>query len=66
VPGPIETGMLDRFTGGEAGKAWMTEQVPARHLGHVDEIAVAIVFVAIGKATCMTGQSISVAGGITA
>ena len=66
APGPIQTGMLDRFTGGDAGKAWMTEQVPAKRLGHVDEIAAAIVFVAIGKATYMTGQSISVDGGVTA
>ena len=65
APGPIQTGMLDRFTGGDAGKAWLTEQVPAKRLGHVDEIAAAIVFVATGKATYMTGQSISVDGGIT-
>jgi NAD(P)-dependent dehydrogenase (short-subunit alcohol dehydrogenase family) len=66
APGPIETGMLDRFTGGAEGKAWMTGQVPAKRLGHVDEIAAAIVFAAIGKATFMTGQSISVDGGVTA
>jgi hypothetical protein len=29
-------------------------------------ISAAIVFVAIGKATCMTGQSISVDGGVSA
>jgi NAD(P)-dependent dehydrogenase (short-subunit alcohol dehydrogenase family) len=66
APGPIETGMLERFTGDAAGKAWMTEQVPARRLGQADEIAAAIVFVAIGKATFMTGQSLSVDGGVTA
>ncbi len=66
APGPIETGMLDRFTGGAEGKAWLTDQVPAKRLGHVDEIAAAIVFAAIGKATFMTGQSISVDGGVTA
>jgi NAD(P)-dependent dehydrogenase (short-subunit alcohol dehydrogenase family) len=66
APGPIETGMLDRFTGGAEGKAWMTGQVPAKRLGRVDEIAAAIVFAAIGKATFMTGQSISVDGGVTA
>ena len=66
APGPIETGMLDRFTGGAEGRAWLTEQVPAKRLGHVDEIAAAVVFVAIGKAGYMTGQSISVDGGVTA
>ena len=66
APGPIQTGMLDRFTGGAEGKAWLTDQVPAKRLGHVDEIAAAIVFAAIGNATYMTGQSISVDGGVTA
>ena len=66
APGPIQTGMLDRFTGGAEGKAWLTDQVPAKRQGHVDEIAAAIVFAAIGNATYMTGQSISVDGGITA
>ena len=41
APGPIQTGMLDRFTGGAEGKAWLTDQVPAKRLGHVDEIAAA-------------------------
>jgi NAD(P)-dependent dehydrogenase (short-subunit alcohol dehydrogenase family) len=66
APGPVETGMLDRFTGGAEGKAWLTAQVPARRLGHVDEIAAAVVFVAIGKSAFITGQSISVDGGVTA
>lgn len=65
APGPIDTGMLDRFTGREAGKAWMIDQVPVKRLGVADEIAAAIVFVAIGKATFMTGQSLSVDGGVT-
>lgn len=66
APGPVETGMLDRFTGGAEGKAWLTSQVPARRLGHVDEIAAAVVFVAIGKSAFLTGQSLSVDGGVTA
>lgn len=66
APGPVETGMLDRFTGGAEGRAWLTAQVPARRLGHVDEIAAAVVFVALGKSAFLTGQSISVDGGVTA
>jgi NAD(P)-dependent dehydrogenase (short-subunit alcohol dehydrogenase family) len=66
APGPIETGMLDRFTGGDAGKTWMADQMPMKRLGVVDEIAAAIVFVAIGKASYMTGVSLSVDGGATA
>ncbi len=66
APGPIDTGMLDRFTGGEAGKAHIATEVPMKRLGVVDEIAQAIVFVAIGKASYMTGHSLSVDGGATA
>ena len=66
APGPVETGMLDRFTGGAEGKAWLTAQVPAKRLGHVDEIAAAVVFAAIGTSAFLTGQSISVDGGVTA
>jgi len=66
APGPIETGMLTRFTGGDEGKAWFAGQMPVKRLGHVDEVAAAIVFVAIGKATFMTGESLSVDGGHTA
>ena len=66
APGPIETGMLDRFTGGDAGKAWIADQTAMKRLGVVDEIAAAIVFVALGKASYMTGVSLSVDGGATA
>lgn len=66
APGPVQTGMLDRFTGNEDGKAWLAGQVPVKRLGTPDEIAAAIVFVAIGKATFMTGESLSVDGGHTA
>ena len=66
APGPIETGMLDRFTGGDAGKAWIAGELPIKRLGQVEEVAAAIVFVAIGKASFMTGISLSVDGGATA
>ncbi len=66
APGPIETGMLDRFTGGDAGKAWIAGELPIKRLGKVEEVAAAIVFVAIGKASFMTGISLSVDGGATA
>ena len=66
APGPIETGMLDRFTGGAEGKAWMASIVPVKRLGAAEEIAQAIVFAAIGKSTYMTGHSLSVDGGIVA
>jgi len=66
APGPVETGMLNRFTGGDEGKAFLVAQVPVKRLGKPEEIADAIVFVASGKASFVTGQSFAVDGGHTA
>jgi NAD(P)-dependent dehydrogenase (short-subunit alcohol dehydrogenase family) len=66
APGPIQTDMIERFTGGEAGKTWLTEHVPAKRLGRAEEVAELIAYVAIGKASYITGQSLSIDGGITA
>lgn len=66
APGPIDTGMIYRFTGGEEAANSMANSLPAKRLGKPDEIAEAILFAAIGKAGYMTGNSISVDGGFTA
>jgi NAD(P)-dependent dehydrogenase (short-subunit alcohol dehydrogenase family) len=52
APGPIETEMLNRFTGSAVGKA-----------GLVAGVAQTIVFLASDKAPFLTGQSIAVDGG---
>jgi NAD(P)-dependent dehydrogenase (short-subunit alcohol dehydrogenase family) len=66
APGPIETGMLNRFTGNEENKAGLAATVPLKRVGHPEEIADAIVFVASDKASYITGASIAVDGGKTA
>lgn len=66
APGPIDTGMLDRFTGGNEGRAYVAAQLPIKRLGLPEEVATAIVFVALGQASFMTGQSLSIDGGYTA
>jgi len=66
APGPIDTGMLDRFAGGDEGKAYVAAQLPIKRLGLPEEVAAAIVYVALGKALFMTGQSLSIDGGYTA
>ena len=63
APGPIETGMLARFTGDAAGMADMIASVPLKRAGTVDEIAQAILFVASDKASFLTGQALVVDGG---
>jgi NAD(P)-dependent dehydrogenase (short-subunit alcohol dehydrogenase family) len=67
APGPIQTEMLDRFTGNNAdAKAGFLSVVPAKRAGTVEEIAQTIFFLASDKAPYLTGQSIAVDGGILA
>jgi NAD(P)-dependent dehydrogenase (short-subunit alcohol dehydrogenase family) len=66
APGPIETAMLDRFTGSADRKAGMVAGIPLQRAGQPQEIADAIVFVASARASFITGQIINVNGGKTA
>jgi len=63
APGPIETGMLNRFTGDEEKKAALVSRVPLKRAGLHEEIAQTIVFLASEKASFITGVSIAVDGG---
>ncbi len=64
--GPIETAMLDRFTGNAERKVGLVAGVPLRRVGRPEEIADAIVFLASSKASFISGQIIAVNGGKTA
>jgi NAD(P)-dependent dehydrogenase (short-subunit alcohol dehydrogenase family) len=66
APGPIETGMLDRFTGSDERKAGFVSEVPLKRAGNVAEVADAIVFLASDKASFITGASVPVDGGLLA
>jgi NAD(P)-dependent dehydrogenase (short-subunit alcohol dehydrogenase family) len=66
APGPIETGMLNRFAGTEGRKASLVADVPLKRVGRPEEIAQAIVFVASNKASFTTGASFAADGGKTA
>jgi NAD(P)-dependent dehydrogenase (short-subunit alcohol dehydrogenase family) len=63
APGPIETEMLNRFTGSAEKKAALVAGVPVKRVGRPEEIAQTIVFVASDKASFITGASIAVDGG---
>jgi len=66
APGPVDTGMLDRFTGTPERKAGLIAGVPVKRAGRPEEIAQAIVFLASDKASFITGQVVGVNGGKTA
>src|ERR1700676_2863533 len=66
APGPVETGMLNRFTGSAERKAGLVAGIPLKRAGTPSEIADAIAFLASDKASFITGQIISVNGGKTA
>ena len=66
APGPIETGMLNRFTGTDDRKAGLVAGVPLRRTGRPEEVAQTIVFVSSDKAPFITGASFAVDGGKTA
>jgi NAD(P)-dependent dehydrogenase (short-subunit alcohol dehydrogenase family) len=66
APGPVETGMLNRFTGTDERKASLAATVPLKRVGKPEEIAQTIMFLASDKASFITGASYLVDGGKTA
>ena len=63
APGPVDTGMLDRFTSTSEAKAALVNGVPIGRIGEPDEIAAAIEFLASDGASFITGHSLLVDGG---
>ena len=66
APGPVETAMLNRFTGSAEGKAAFAAGVPMKRVGEPNEVATAILFLASDKASFITGQVLSIDGGKSA
>jgi len=66
APGPIDTGMLNRFTGTAERKAGLAATVPLNRIGRPEEIAQTIMFLASDKGSFITGASYVVDGGKTA
>jgi NAD(P)-dependent dehydrogenase (short-subunit alcohol dehydrogenase family) len=66
APGPIDTGMLNRFTGTAERKASLAATVPLNRVGRPEEIAQTIMFLASAKASFITGASYLGDGGKTA
>ena len=66
APGPIDTGMLTRFTGSDERKAGLVSTVPLKRVGRPEEIAQTILFLASDKASFSTGATFAADGGKTA
>lgn len=68
-PGVTETGMLDKFMAGAGDKEKLrtafTRAVPMGRLGQPDDLPGAILFFASEDANFITGQVLSVSGGLT-
>jgi 2-hydroxycyclohexanecarboxyl-CoA dehydrogenase len=68
-PGPTETPLLESFLGeGDQGKKvyeGLKRAVPLGRLGQPDDIAGVVAFLASDEAAYITGQVISVSGGLT-
>ncbi len=67
-PGPTDTEMLREVTGGDEGQKVieaMTRAVPMKRLGTPADIAAAVTFLCSEEAGFITGQTLSVSGGLT-
>jgi 2-hydroxycyclohexanecarboxyl-CoA dehydrogenase len=66
-PGPTDTPFLDVFEGERGRKIIdaMVRAVPMRRLAQPDEVAAAVAFLASDDAAYITGQALSVSGGLT-
>ena len=65
-PGPVDTGMLDRFTGTAEGNDALIATVPLLRRGNPEEIANAIVFISSPEASYISGTVFEVDGGMSA
>jgi NAD(P)-dependent dehydrogenase (short-subunit alcohol dehydrogenase family) len=66
APGPVETGLLNRFAGSADRKNAMAQGVPIKRLGRPEEIAETILFLASNDVGFLTGEIVHVNGGKTA
>jgi 2-hydroxycyclohexanecarboxyl-CoA dehydrogenase len=68
-PGPTDTPLLDRLgDASDTGKkiyAALTRAIPLGRLGKPEDVAPAVAFLASEDAGFITGQTLSVSGGLT-
>jgi 2-hydroxycyclohexanecarboxyl-CoA dehydrogenase len=63
-PGPTDTALFASFAGPKLREA-LTKAIPFRRLGQPADVANAVAFLASDEASFITGQTLSVSGGLT-
>jgi len=63
-PGPTDTQLFAEFAGPKLREA-LTKAIPFRRLGQPDDVAGIVAFLASDEASFITGQTVSVSGGLT-
>jgi 3-oxoacyl-[acyl-carrier protein] reductase len=64
TPGLIETEMSEKEINSEVGQQKISQQIPLRRAGLVDDVAAAVAFLASDEASYITGHSLNVNGGL--
>lgn len=65
-PGPTDTALFDAVTSGnEKLREGLTKAIPLRRLAQPSDLANVVAFLASDEASYMTGQTVSVSGGLT-
>lgn len=65
APGPVRTALLERMVAGQIPLDAIAGQVPMQRISEPEESARAIVWLASDEASFITGQTLSVDGGLT-
>jgi len=64
APGPVPTALNEPFLGNEAGRAMTANFIPLGHVGEIEDVARAAVFLASDEAKWITGAVLRVDGGM--
>ena len=66
APGAVQTGLLNRMSGGEERAKQIAGQIPMQRIAQPEEIAQAILWLCSDAASYVTGHVLLADGGVTA